>query len=236
MFIYKVTNLTNNKIYIGKTIHTLETRKLQHIRESKKPTFKFHRALKKYGIDNFSWEVIFECNNEDDLNNKEVEFIQIFDSYNNGYNMTLGGDGVSGRIPSIETRNLWSRQRKGKVAWNKGLKNINAKRYNRIKKERDEINNAISHSLKGRIPWNKGKLIGNNIKTKGRIPHNAYQVIQIDINGIETIWYGFSNIEKTFHCSRNSIYKAILNNSLFRESYWKTNFDIQTLIRPVKDK
>lgn len=231
MIIYKVTNLENNKIYIGKTSYSLESRKAQHLRESKKSTFQFHRALQKYSSEKFLWEVIFECDTEEELNLKEIEFIQKFDSYKNGYNMTLGGEGVLGKVPSEQTRILWSSQRKGIEPWNKGRKNLEAARYNKIKKSQEELNESRSRALKGRIPWNKGKKYGSPTKAKGRIAHNAYRVIQIDFNGNEIVWNGFANIEKNLKCGRKSIYNAILNNTAFRDSYWKTDIDVRTLYR-----
>jgi group I intron endonuclease len=57
--IYKVTNLTNGKVYIGQTVRTLHQRKNSHIRDLKKNMdIVFHHALRKYGIDNFNWEII----------------------------------------------------------------------------------------------------------------------------------------------------------------------------------
>ena len=61
MIIYKVTNIINNKIYIGQTIHSLNIRKSQHER-SHEYGYKtaFSNAIKKYGKENFIWEIIYE--------------------------------------------------------------------------------------------------------------------------------------------------------------------------------
>ena len=61
MIIYKVTNIINNKIYIGQTIHSLNIRKSQHER-SHEYEYKtaFSNAIKKYGKENFIWEIIYE--------------------------------------------------------------------------------------------------------------------------------------------------------------------------------
>lgn len=55
--IYKVTNLINNKVYIGQSID-IERRKYSHIYSSSHPNtpdynVRFHQALRKYGIENF---------------------------------------------------------------------------------------------------------------------------------------------------------------------------------------
>ena len=57
--IYKATNLINKKVYIGQTVKTLKERIYKHLCEGKCPHF--YRALKKYGKDNFEWEIIKEC-------------------------------------------------------------------------------------------------------------------------------------------------------------------------------
>lgn len=91
MFIYKITNKINNKVYIGKTSRSILIRFKEHVRESKYGNRPLHRAMRKYGIENFSVELLYEARNEDELNSKEIEFIsQISD---NNYNITMGGDG-----------------------------------------------------------------------------------------------------------------------------------------------
>lgn len=56
---------------------------------------KLYRAMNKYGIENFSIEVVEDNIQEQDLSNKEKEYINIYNSYYNGYNCTFGGDGES---------------------------------------------------------------------------------------------------------------------------------------------
>ena len=123
MLIYKVTNLINNKIYIGKTKKSLEIRKRSHIKRMQSPKGKplfFQRALKKYGLDNFKWEVLLEgCMSDEELCEKERYYIKFYNSNNrkNGYNLTEGGDGVR--------RKGWKHYEKTKLKIgkaNKGLK------------------------------------------------------------------------------------------------------------------
>lgn len=88
--IYKITNKVNGKSYIGQTRYTIEFRWKQH--QHKKDNTYFHNAIHKYGIENFSIEVLEECNIED-LNSREIYYIAKYDTFNNGYNLTIGGDG-----------------------------------------------------------------------------------------------------------------------------------------------
>ena len=99
MYIYKIINLINQKIYIGKTTRKVETRweehKRDYLRKDRKET-KLYRAFKKYGIENFSISTI-ESNIDSlqELNEKEMYYINLFNSCNEsiGYNITKGGDG-----------------------------------------------------------------------------------------------------------------------------------------------
>lgn len=90
MLIYKATNIVNGKVYIGQTVKTLEERKAGHIESSKNPVFRFHKAIARYGIDNFKWEVIDTATSIDELNQKEGYWIEFYNSYRNGYNGTKG--------------------------------------------------------------------------------------------------------------------------------------------------
>lgn len=101
--IYKATNLVNGKIYIGKTSRKLEVRIKEHVYRANKGVGKsaFAQALVKYGENNFNWCVIDEAYSLDELNDKEVFWIEFYNSYraNNfqkGYNLTVGGEGVIG--------------------------------------------------------------------------------------------------------------------------------------------
>ena len=88
--IYKITNKVNGKSYIGQTRYTIEFRWKQH--QHKKDNTYFHNAIHKYGIENFSIEILEKCNIED-LNSREIFYIAKYDTFKNGYNLTIGGDG-----------------------------------------------------------------------------------------------------------------------------------------------
>ena len=109
MIIYKATNKENGKIYIGQSVETLAKRKAIHIRDANNNnSLYFHKALRKYGVDNFKWQVICICPNIDILNEQEVYYIAFYDSFNNGYNLTKGGDGTVGYKFSEEQKEKMS--------------------------------------------------------------------------------------------------------------------------------
>lgn len=94
MIIYMAINKINNKKYIGKTSKSLEQRKLDHEKNSKKGSkLLFHRAIRKYGKENFIWNIICICKNDNELNNKEIEMIKTYNTIGNGYNISTGGTG-----------------------------------------------------------------------------------------------------------------------------------------------
>jgi len=93
--IYKATNICNGKVYIGYTKHGL-ARSIGHI-YAKKTNNPFHNAIRKYGKENFSWEIIYQSKDQEHtLNAMEPYFIKEYNSFidfenSNGYNATLGG-------------------------------------------------------------------------------------------------------------------------------------------------
>lgn len=95
-YIYKITNTINGKSYIGQTTTNINTRWTQHKYISRKTseTTGLYGAIKKYGEEVFNIELIISCD-ESLLNEMEIYYIDKYNTYNNGYNRTLGGSGVS---------------------------------------------------------------------------------------------------------------------------------------------
>jgi len=117
MIIYKVTNIVNGKMYIGQTVKSLRQRKRKHLSDAKfhRDNFYFHHAIRKYGPDNFKWMPLAEgWGSIETLNLLEIHFIQLYDSYVDGYNLTEGGGGVRGHKHSDETRKKIALTRIGK--------------------------------------------------------------------------------------------------------------------------
>jgi group I intron endonuclease len=171
MIIYKATNKINGNCYIGKTIQHLRERKSAHeLHASKNSNFYFHRALRKYGFNNFGWKILFHAIDENELDQMEKYFIANYKATNYLYNMTAGGRGLIdpvgetrrklstagkgkknpfyGKHHSEETKIKLSLSRMGKVPWNKGL-------------PRDEATcHKISKANKGRLVGDKNPMFG----------------------------------------------------------------------------
>ena len=100
-YIYKYENILNNKVYIGQTIN-LHSRIYSHQCKSKTVKTKFYNAVRKYGWDNFNFCILEEIEDTDlnsltiTLDQLEIEYIRKYNSYNIGYNSTLGGHSKRG--------------------------------------------------------------------------------------------------------------------------------------------
>lgn len=97
--IYKITNLINNTLYIGRT-NSSERRWKDHQRlaftEGHKEYNKtLYKAMRKYGIENFTFEIIEKLKDYSISGEREKYWIAYYDSYHNGYNESEGGDGGS---------------------------------------------------------------------------------------------------------------------------------------------
>jgi len=91
--IYKFTNTTNFKMYIGITAMTLERRWIHHVSAAKRGSkTRFHQAIAKHGKESFSGAVLEEVIGSDAAKDAEIKWIAHFGTYDHGYNMTLGGD------------------------------------------------------------------------------------------------------------------------------------------------
>lgn len=90
MYIYQITNLINGKIYIGQT-NNIQKRWANH-RCNNDPNMVIARALRKYGVDNFKFEVLLRGLTPDEANQKEIELIKEKNSLvPYGYNVATGG-------------------------------------------------------------------------------------------------------------------------------------------------
>ena len=181
MIIYKATFL-NGKSYIGKTTKTLDERISQHKFDSKRhKNYAFYNAINKYGFNTIAWEIIDDtAKTEIELSEKEIYWIGYYNTYihainSNGYNTTLGGEGVSGLKYSDESKKNLSkiRQGEGNPFYGKSHTKETIKKMSKSKigkyngkynpnygnKWNDEQKNKISVINKGRLSGEKNPSI-----------------------------------------------------------------------------
>lgn len=115
--IYKITNKLNGKFYVGKTVKTIQNRFCSHCYDAVKrnSTTYLHKAIRKYGKENFIVEEIELCNNEN-LNEREIFWISILKPH---YNQTIGGEGICGYKHSNEYCKKMSERMIGKYTGEK---------------------------------------------------------------------------------------------------------------------
>ena len=109
--IYKITNQINGKSYVGQTTTSLSQRMASHRRANSV----IGKAIRKYGWENFSVEVLEECDTKEQLNEREIFWIAALNCKTpNGYNRSDGGEGATGVECTPETRAKFSAIHKGK--------------------------------------------------------------------------------------------------------------------------
>ena len=205
-YIYKITNKITSKIYIGQTKRTIKQRWSEHkqtCKSSKDPKYDYplYRAIRKYGIHNFKIEEIEQCS-FDNLDEREIYWIKFFDSFHNGYNLTLGGEG--GKKLELDEQTVINKYKELKI-----------------------IENVAKYFSCSSGPI-KDILIKNNID----IIKNTYKVFQFDRNrkfvaeydslteAAEHIYH--KGQSKTIESAVIGIRKAILCNTFFYEHYWES--------------
>ncbi len=160
--IYKATNKINGKIYIGQTVQSLNRRVRGHISRSlnNRDSSYFHRAINKYGKENFEWGIISKHNSLEELNRAEIEMIKRYNTFESGYNLDLGGKGSVGFKHSEKTKNKMSTSKKGK-------RNSN---YGKVftKEHREKLSNSHKGKscLRGKDSPNYGKKLSSSHKRK----------------------------------------------------------------------
>jgi group I intron endonuclease len=166
-YIYKATNLLDGMSYIGQSSDLIQ-RIRNHIWSNKDEYF--HNALRKYGIENFEWEIIMS-GPEYGINDVEIGYI-VFENTKipNGYNMTDGGEGASGHKVSDETKHKMRLARLGKKMSEESklkcrLANLRSK-HNLGKHLSDETKQKISDKHRGINNPMFGKHLSDETKQK----------------------------------------------------------------------
>ena len=155
--IYKITNILNNKSYYGQTRQSPNRRWSQHKQAAKKGgKMILYNAIRFHGIENFTFEIVYECETLEELNVKEIECISINNSLSpNGYNAGKGGDNYE---KTAETRAKLSASNKGRIISEEWRKNMSIARKGRkiteetrIKMQKAQIGRVITDETKQKL-------------------------------------------------------------------------------------
>jgi group I intron endonuclease len=147
MIIYRTTNLINQKFYIGKDTHN-------------NPNYygsgkKLKLAIKKYGKENFKKEILEICETKEQLNEREKHWIEKLNAINEGYNISLGGDGgdtISNNPKKREIAKIHSEKMK--------MEKFNKKKGTKVVKLKKRDDSNWVNPNKGKVSPLKGKSTG----------------------------------------------------------------------------
>ena len=141
MWIYKITNIQNNKVYIGQTIRPVEQRFQRHMTDAMHNILDTHfaRAIRQYGPTNFSYLIIDTAQTQEELNQKEQYWIKYYNSVKEGYNETDAIEKCGGNTYQSKTKEemevIKEKIRQTKI----GSKNPMARKIKRINIETNEV-------------------------------------------------------------------------------------------------
>lgn len=224
--IYMINNLITNTKYIGQTTLSPTKRFLQHcmIAENTDRNLKLYNAMRKYGTENFELIVLEDNILIDELDNKEIYYISLYDTFNNGYNNTVGGGGLRGYHHSAETRkkmsigiskSMWKINTPERTA-----KIIKAQKGRKFTYEhRKHISEACMGKRCGKDNSFYGKHHTDTTKQKLSLANTKYEVQQIDINTDKVINTFNSVKESALYCLDNSYTNAKLSSAMYRIYY-----------------
>lgn len=112
--IYVIRNSVNNKVYVGQTWRSMKRRFQVHLQSSTySHCIKLRRAIKKYGLDKFSIELLTFCHSQEIADYWETYFIHKYSSIQNGYNVLEFAKNRKGTKHSLKTKKKMSKDRKG---------------------------------------------------------------------------------------------------------------------------
>ncbi len=227
--IYKHT-FSNGKSYIGQTVSSLEARLQRHITETRNgiSDYKFNRALKKYKYDIKS--EILEVVEETKANDREIYWIAYYDSFNKGYNSTVGGEG--NQSPSQETKDKISNTINSKSEEQKEKVRIRAAIQVKKLWEDEEYRKQQSESHKG-----CNGLLNNNIKPVAIFDENENHLFTVLYEIEETLnVMGFPgsslkqslyNKKKLFMSTRRCDIEKIKKKNFYQYRGWYAKHDIK---------
>ena len=161
--VYSCVNIESGKVYIGITSKSLGNRISHHYRRARdKAETHFHKALMKYPKESFRWRQI-DSGRFPDLYRMEQIYIDLFDTFNNGYNKSHGGEGSIGHSWSDAARKRMSEIKKGSPSAFKGRTHT------------EETRRKMAEAKKGKPGNNTGKR--HSAESKQKMSESRYRYL-----------------------------------------------------------
>lgn len=210
-YIYKITNDVNDKIYIGQTKRTLSKRWYEHKLYAKQPDSnnKLYLAMKEIGIDHFKIDPIEEVYGVEDRNQREVYWIEFYNSFNDGYNSTRGGGCVDWENAStLEKKDLIVEMRLNGATYQKITENLHCGR------------SLISQALKEKnLTEKKGCLVAKEQLILEEFKQGHYLV----------------DICKEYGCAMKTLQKLLKQHPEFDDTYYNVYHPLDETIWDLKN-
>lgn len=149
MNVYKITCSVNGKIYVGITKHSIEKRFQGHCKSAKRGSpNKIHNAMRKYGVENFSVELIETVETREEANLREMYWVSFYKSKESGYNMTEGGDSLWTSVEGRTYEDIY------------GIEGAQEQRKKRSSSMKKFIENCDSQEVRERLKNYHWKVLG----------------------------------------------------------------------------
>ncbi len=238
--IYCFTNKTNDKKYVGITKRTLRERMIGHYSEAFNPNSDkyntpFKQAIRKYGKDGFTIEVLEEVDDIEQANEKEKYYIQHFNTYyyapdTMGYNTTLGGDGIS--IVGYTVVQICPKTADIIKVW---ADISTAQKELEIYHIRDAIDNLIMSS--GGYLWFREDILKLSDSDRyDLVALKTKKIVQLEKGSLELIkvWDGATEAAQALGTNDSNIIKAYMGRSNSAKGFvWRTYYDYINEITPT---
>jgi group I intron endonuclease len=201
--IYKIINGVNNKVYIGCTVTSLEKRYYEHLYRCFKTDYKskLYNSIKKYGEENFKIELIEECEISN-IYEIERKYIEQYDSFKNGLNSTLGGEGCLGYIHSPEIRKKISKTiKEGNSHKGKTYETLYGENGETEKEKRSESVKKHWNSLTEEDRLKRSENIKKSIRNKSNFTIDFIKELKTKLKlgiKIKEISQQYPNVRKSF--------------------------------------
>lgn len=168
----------SGKQYVGCSVRGLDSRKHEHQSRHRHRNLPFYKALCKYGFDSFSWEILWQGGDPDEMYAKEREFIASMNTkVPRGYNLADGGGGPLGWIPSEETKQKIREANLGKTISEETKRKISLTKKGRAghkvsaetKRKLREVNLGKRHTEESKRKMSaahKGKIVSEETKRR----------------------------------------------------------------------
>lgn len=228
MFIYKITNLITGKIYIGRTIRTVQQRYKEHCKAALRgDTGHLHTSMRKYGIENFVICTIDSASSIEELSAKEKYWVAHYNAYGNGYNMTPAGD--TNPMDYEKSREKHDLKMRDPVIRNKISASMKA--YKKEHPVSSETRMKLSYAAKGNQRYRGRKRPPTAIEATARACRKIVYCVDEEHNLVAKFnsvkeaalwWYanGYGHIKNPSHLCNVIKKNAVKQNTYIRGLMW----------------